>query len=120
MPYGVDKELGGDNPKNDSWMEKCVDSVMKGGKSKGSAIAICKEQMRKNKSKSSFNEEDTAVEKETLAEFDVAMQNCAKVLLDTGVVESQREAADWCENLFAETGNSRSLELFLSKKLFTK
>jgi ribosomal protein S7 len=42
MPYGVAKDQGGDSQANDAWMEKCVSSVMKGGKSKGSAIAICK------------------------------------------------------------------------------
>ena len=39
MPYGMP---GGDTKKNDAWMEKCVDSVMKSGKDKSSAIAICK------------------------------------------------------------------------------
>jgi ribosomal protein S7 len=56
-PYGVDKKQGGDNKSNDAWMEKCVSSVMKSGKSKGSAIAICKTQLsRKKESKSELEE----------------------------------------------------------------
>ena len=57
MPYGVDKKLGGDSPENDSWMENCVKKVMKTGKDKGSAVAICKttfKKMKKDKAKSSF------------------------------------------------------------------
>jgi len=49
MPYGVDKKLGGDSHENDSWMEKCVDKVMATGKSKESAIKICKFTMKKSK-----------------------------------------------------------------------
>jgi ribosomal protein S7 len=47
MPYGVDKDMGGDNKNNDAWMERCVMRVMKGGKDKGSAIAICKTTLQK-------------------------------------------------------------------------
>lgn len=47
MPFGVDKDLGGDTKKNDAWMEKCVQKVMATGKDKGSAIAICKASMKK-------------------------------------------------------------------------
>lgn len=57
MPYGIDKDLGGDSPENDTWMEKCVTKVMKQGKDKGSAIAICKttfKKMKGNKDKASF------------------------------------------------------------------
>lgn len=59
MPYGVDKKLGGDSEKNDSWMEKCVSSVMSKdkSKSKSSAIAICKYQMKRmHESKSETDE----------------------------------------------------------------
>jgi len=49
MPYGVDKELGGDNESNTKFMETCVQKVMKTGKDKGSAIAICKSSLRKRK-----------------------------------------------------------------------
>lgn len=44
MPYGM---KGGDTPQSDAWMEKCVASVLKTGKDKGSAIAICKSQYDK-------------------------------------------------------------------------
>lgn len=56
-PYGIDKDLGGDSKENDSWMEQCVQKVMKKGKDKSSAIAICKATLRKskgNKEKASF------------------------------------------------------------------
>ena len=42
MPYGMPKSMGGDNAENDAKMERCVTSVMKTGKSKESAIRICK------------------------------------------------------------------------------
>jgi hypothetical protein len=52
MPYGIDKKLGGDSPSNVKWMEKCVKRVMMGEKlSKGRAIAICKNTLRKIKEK---------------------------------------------------------------------
>lgn len=64
MPYGIDKELGGDNKSNVEWMEKCVNSVMDSGKGKSSAIAICKAQLRKKKSDSSFEIEPSILSKE--------------------------------------------------------
>jgi hypothetical protein len=57
MPYNVDKEQGGDNKENDKWMENCVAKVMKSGKDKGSAVAICKTTLKKskdNKAKAEF------------------------------------------------------------------
>lgn len=43
MPYGVKKEAGGDSPRNDAKMERCVRQVMAGGKrTKVEAIKICK------------------------------------------------------------------------------
>jgi hypothetical protein len=57
MPYGVDKKQGGDSPENVKWMENCVTKVMKTGKDKGSAIAICKTTLGKaknNKAKAEF------------------------------------------------------------------
>lgn len=42
MPYGIPKEYGGDSPANVKWMEHCVASVIETGKSKESAIKICK------------------------------------------------------------------------------
>jgi hypothetical protein len=55
MPYGVDKEIGGDSKENDAWMENCVQKVMsrkgKDGKpiDKSSAVAICKTTLSKSK-----------------------------------------------------------------------
>jgi len=53
MPYGFPKAQGGDSKENDALMEKCVSKVMGTGKSKESAIRICKVSiaMRKAKSK---------------------------------------------------------------------
>jgi hypothetical protein len=45
MPYGVPKEKGGDNAKNDSKMEACVNAVMKAGYDKTTAIKICKSRL---------------------------------------------------------------------------
>lgn len=57
MPYGVDEDLGGDSKENVAWMEECVKKVMKQGKDKSSAIAICKATLKRsksNKAKASF------------------------------------------------------------------
>lgn len=39
MPYGI---KGGDTPASTAWMQKCVTDVQASGKSKLSAILICK------------------------------------------------------------------------------
>jgi hypothetical protein len=51
MPYGIDKKIGGDNPSNVKWMEKCVARQIKNGKDKSSAVAICKYILKKKKKK---------------------------------------------------------------------
>jgi len=45
MPYGIPKDIGGDSKENTEWMERCVSRVMKSGKDKSSAIAICKKSL---------------------------------------------------------------------------
>jgi uncharacterized protein YoaH (UPF0181 family) len=45
MPYGMPKSQGGDTPAVDAKMERCVQQVMAQGKSKESAIRICKAAM---------------------------------------------------------------------------
>ena len=44
MPYGIDKEHGGDSPENVAKVERCVMHVCEADKSldKSAAIAICK------------------------------------------------------------------------------
>jgi len=52
MPNKGDK-----NPDTEKWMSDCVSKVMKSGKDKGSAIAICKttfKKMHENKEKAEF------------------------------------------------------------------
>lgn len=88
MPYGVDKDLGGDNEKNDKWMEKCVDSVMKSGKDKSSAVAICKAQMKKKHEKNS-NLEFTEVDTEIVNWFEVTKNNYIHRLMDRGLTFDQ-------------------------------
>jgi len=62
MPYGVDKDIGGDNPSNVGWMEKCVSGVTGTNKrtgkpyTKGEKIAICKSQLKKKRSKSDVSD----------------------------------------------------------------
>jgi hypothetical protein len=66
MPYGMPKELGGDSPENDSWMERCVKRVSpqkdKEGKEYGKdkAIAICKSTFTKMKGNKSNAEVEIA------------------------------------------------------------
>lgn len=47
MPYGLPKEI--DTPENNAKMERCVLGLTKQGKSKDSAIAMCKSSMMKSK-----------------------------------------------------------------------
>jgi hypothetical protein len=42
MPYGLSKRSGGDTPARDAKMERCVAQLQARGKSKLSAILICK------------------------------------------------------------------------------
>ena len=42
MPYGLSRKIGGDTPGNDAKMERCVQELMAQGKSKLSAILLCK------------------------------------------------------------------------------
>lgn len=52
------KEMGGDNPSSDKWMENCVKKVMATGKEKSNAVAICKSTWMKshgNKDKASVD-----------------------------------------------------------------
>lgn len=59
MPYGIDKNIGGDSDKNVTWMKKCIDGISGTNKRTGKPytqlekIAICKAQLTKNKSDSS-------------------------------------------------------------------
>lgn len=60
MPYGMPKDLGGDTPQTDAWMERCIKKVSvqtdkQTGKEYGKdrAIVICKStfiKMKGNKS----------------------------------------------------------------------
>lgn len=56
MPYGIDKELGGDSPANVRYIKDCVKGVVgkknkRTGKpfTKSEAIAVCKAQLRKSR-----------------------------------------------------------------------
>ncbi len=49
MPYGLPKSKGGDTAASDAWMERCISDVQAKGKSKLSAILICKAQFSKRK-----------------------------------------------------------------------
>jgi ribosomal protein S7 len=48
MPYGVSKDVGGDSPRNDSLMERCVRDLMAQGKPKEQAIRICKASIQRS------------------------------------------------------------------------
>lgn len=66
MPYGMPKEMGGDSPENNSWMERCVRRVSgqkdKSGNTYGKdkAIAICKSTFMKMKGNKSNAEIEIA------------------------------------------------------------
>jgi ribosomal protein S7 len=68
MPYGMDKDLGGDSPSNDKWMETCVTKVMRTGKDKSTAIAICKTTFKKKHE--SVKEASIAIDKFIELELD--------------------------------------------------
>jgi hypothetical protein len=61
MPFGV---KGGDTPESTKFMEDCVPKVMKEGKDKGNAVAICKFTYEKHNgdSKAAMNEVDKILE----------------------------------------------------------
>jgi len=42
VPFGLPKSIGGDSSANNAKMESCVKKVKSSGKSKESAIKICK------------------------------------------------------------------------------
>ena len=42
MPYNLPNSIGGDSQENTAKMESCVKELMTKGKSRSSAIAICK------------------------------------------------------------------------------
>lgn len=57
MPYGIDKNLGGDSPENERFMENCINSIKGNNKrtgkpyTKGEKVAICKVALRRKKEK---------------------------------------------------------------------
>lgn len=62
MPYGIDKDIGGDNESNTQFMERCVKRVMSRNNSKTNspytkeaAIRICKVALQKSKSSQDRN-----------------------------------------------------------------
>jgi len=67
MPYNIDSKSGGDSKENDAFMEKCVAGVMKSGKDKSSAIAICKTTLKKKKESNS--ELDLVIDEEVVSTF---------------------------------------------------
>ena len=79
MPYGIPKNIGGDSPENVKWMEGCVNKVMKTGRPKPSAIAICKTQLTRNKSKSS---DDSSVDEDILSGFEMDKNNYIRKLME--------------------------------------
>jgi hypothetical protein len=91
MPYGMP---GGDTKEKDSWMERCVDSVMKGGKDKGSAVAICKVTYQKKSKKA---KSDISMEQE-LEEVRNKLNNAIKPKID--VPESVN--GSWLVEVFDE------------------
>ena len=54
MPYNLPKEIGGDSSENTSKMESCVKELVKKGKAKNSAIAICKSSLIKARGKAAL------------------------------------------------------------------
>lgn len=107
MPYGVDKKLGGDNEENTKWMEGCVESVMKGGKDKSTAVAICKSQLRKKKeSKSDMDGE--MMDDDLDEEYESFMADCTTNLLRSGKADTMDEATKMCNDIYQ--GNSGDTE----------
>ena len=93
MPYGVDKKLGGDNPSNVSWMEKCVSDIhgtnKKTGKpyTKGDKIAICKAQLKRKKSDI---EKEITIDPDILDNFDSIKEQIIHKLVYRDNITSDR------------------------------
>lgn len=110
MPYGVDKQQGGDSPENVSFMEKCVKGIggtnKRTGKpySEGEKIAICKTALKNKKSKSAsveyINEEELAAEKDKVEQ---AMEICHQRMMKTGKAKNMDEAHQLCQKALAKS-----------------
>lgn len=92
MPYRVDKDQGGDSKENTGWMEKCVTRVEESGKSKPSAIAICKAQMKKSKEKDSGLEEFESIEDTVLAQYNSFREQWLRKEMQKGFTLKQSES----------------------------
>ena len=48
MPYGMPKDMGGDSPENDSWMERCVKKVTNQTDKEGKKYGIINFMLKKS------------------------------------------------------------------------
>lgn len=124
MPYGVDKDQGGDSPSNTSWMERCVSSVSGKNKrtgkpyTKGEKIAICKAQLKRKKSKSELLEEEIVIDADIAEEVEMTMEGCVRKMMDSGKAKSAEEAHEMCESMLARSNHeTKTLQFFLTKIL---
>lgn len=109
MAYGIDKDMGGDSPGNTKWMEKCVDAITGTNKrtgetyTKGEKIAICKSQLKRNKSKAAIvtmkmmeDMDDVKIDDDTSDEMDSKMETCIR--REFGKGKSMAEAKAYCHD----------------------
>jgi hypothetical protein len=93
MPYGVDKDIGGDSPENMKFMESCVADIKgvnkKTGKpyTKGEKIAICKAQLKK-----SSNASYTKVDEDIFEKIDNIRRFYIKQAIDQNLAKNEWEA----------------------------
>lgn len=110
MPFGVDKNQGGDNPSNTKWMEECVAKVKgksrkTGGElSKGEKIAICKAQLKRNKEKKAslnlvldLDQFDAAVDGDLMDTHNEFMSQCINKMMRSGKTSTMEDAKIMCE-----------------------
>lgn len=113
MPFGVDKDQGGDNPSNTSFIEKCVNSITGENKrtgkpfTKSEKIAICKAQLKKSKAALDPRQtlEFSSIDGEMMDVTNEFMSRCIQKMIDGGEAQTTEQAKMLCEKALETNDN---------------
>lgn len=133
MPYGVDKDMGGDNEGNTKWMEDCVSGISGENKrtgqpyTKSEKIAICKAQLKRNKQKNSSieiifdpREFSAAVDGDLMDVHNNFMGQCISKMMRSGEAKTSDDAKILCEReLEMNDNDTEAAMISLSRKIRT-
>lgn len=119
MPYGVDKDQGGDSPSNVKWMEKCVSGITGTNKrtgkpyTKGEKIAICKTALKNKKSEL---EDEIIIPDSIYDSVSSAIADSINKLMTSGRVNTFEDALMLTEAMLAKSNyNIDTLRFILFK-----